>query len=84
MNLRQEYPFNEALDDLECFIDKYVTHQDIKDEFNEIFNEARAKQSVPMRGIHKKFLDYVEEHKLYEPYTESEQEMIDDLIHFWC
>lgn len=84
MQLRQDYPYDEALDDLETFIDKCVIHQHVKDEFREIFDSARQQKTVPMRGIHKKFINYVEEHKLYDPYTEEDKETIDDLIHFWC
>ena len=83
MNLRKDYPYDEALDDLEKFINRHVHHENVRREFFEILNESRYRRTVPMRGIHEKFIKYTKKYELYSPYTDDEKEMIDDLIHFW-
>jgi hypothetical protein len=84
MQLRQDYPYSEALNDFENFIDKQVVHQYMKDEFKEIIDSSRQKKTVPMRGLQDKLMKYRKKYSLYTPFTPEEREMMDDLIHFWC
>ena len=84
MSLRNEYPYDEALNDFENFIEKQVIHQHIKNEFNEIINSARQDKTVPMRGLQVKLMKYRKEYCLYTKFTSQEREMMDNLIHFWC
>jgi len=83
MKLRQNYPYNEALDDFERFIEKYISHQDVKDEFNETISYARKKKTVPMKGLHDRLMKYRKQHQAYTSFTAEEREMMDDLMHFW-
>lgn len=84
MQLRQDYPYNEALDDLDSFIEKHIVHQDVKGEFKGIIEYARQQKTVPMRGLQDKLMKYRKIYSLYTPFTPEEREMMDDLIHFWC
>lgn len=83
MSLRKDYPYNEALDDLEEFINKHVVHEEHRNVLLEIINESRHRKTVPMRGIHEKFIEYVREYKINSALLSDEAEMIDELMHFW-
>lgn len=84
MKLRQNYPYNEALDDFECFIEKHVTDQVVKDELKGVIDDARQRKTVPMRGLHSKYVKYRKKSQNYTTFTPEEREMMDDLIQFWC
>lgn len=78
-----EFPYEQALNDLEIFLNRVVMDQNIKNEFKLIIADARQRKTVPIRGIHEKLMQYRKEYKEYILFTDDEKEMIDNLLHFW-
>ena len=83
MQLREDYPYHEAIRDLKFFFDKQIKNPEIRAEFDKILDACFEEKTVAMRGIHEKFIRYLKEHHLYEPYTSDEEKMMSELLHFW-
>ncbi|WP_120512567.1 hypothetical protein [Photobacterium salinisoli] len=71
------------LDDLERLIERIVLHENEKNELMSIISDARVRQTVPIRGIHQKIMDYRRKYSLYNPFTATEEKMIEKLLCFW-
>ena len=84
MGLRTDYPYHEALNDLRVFFEKRIIHSDVKAELNEELDASFKRKTVPMRYLFDRFIKYTSEHKLFDPYSEEEEKMIDELLHFWA
>ena len=83
MELKKEYPYNEAIYDFLVFLKRVVDEQKCLDEFTEILEDANKRQTFPMRGLHEKLMSYRKEHSDYKIFTMQEKEMIENLMHFW-
>ena len=84
MDLREDYLYEEAVNDLRRFFEKRIIHSDVKAELNEELDASLERKTVPMRYLFDRFIKYTSEHKLFDPYTEEEERMIDELLHFWA
>lgn len=78
-----ELPYDQALNDLEIFLDRIVIDQNINNEFKSIITDARQRKTVPIRGIHEKLMQYRKEYNEFIPFTDDEKEMLDNMMHFW-
>jgi hypothetical protein len=83
MYLRNDYPYNEALDDLVTFFKLRIKNDFRKKELLGYLETCRREKTVTFRYIYEKFIEYTNENKDYEELTDKDKEMIDDLFHFW-
>ncbi len=83
VTMRTDYPYDLAISDLREFLARRVTHSNVLSEFQEELDSSLKRKTVPMRFIFEKFIKYTNEHKQFVPYTKDEEDMIDDLFHFW-
>lgn len=83
IQLRNSYPYNEALDDLVEFFNRRIKNDFRKKELLGYLEKCRKEKTVTFRYIYEKFIEYTNENKDYEELTDKDREMIDDLFHFW-
>lgn len=83
MGLRNDYPYDEALDDIEDFFNRRVKDESSKSQLIELLGKCRPAKRVPFRHIHNEYIKYTNEKKDYAPLSEDDKKMIDDLFHFW-
>lgn len=83
MGLRKDYPYMEANNDFWELAKRVVKDEEVLEEFRVIFGEAKANKTFPMRGLHKKLMDYRKKSGNYINFTQDERDMIEDLLHFW-
>lgn len=83
MHLRNDYPYNEALDDLVAFFKLRIKNDFRKKELLGYLEKCRREKTVTFRYIYEKFIVYTNESKDYKKLTVKDKEMIDDLFHFW-
>jgi len=83
MSLRIDYPYDEAVNDLRVFFDNRIIHSDVKAELNRELDASLKRKTVPMRYLFDQFIRYTNEHKLFDPYTNEEEKLINELLHFW-
>lgn len=83
MGLKEDYPFDEAIDDLERFINRIVVHEEVKKEFEDLFLRCRKEKIIPMRWVNVRLSEYRKEYKAYESFTDKEKKMLEAMMHFW-
>lgn len=83
MRLRKDYPYDEAINDLANYVEKHIFHDAEKEEFKALLDECRKENRVPMRQINLKISEYRKKYKSYTSHSESEKEMMEDLMYFW-
>lgn len=83
MSSRTDYPYDEALDDLEALVGKYVSDSTTNKELMDYLKLCRSNKTVTFRYIHEQIMNYRKEFSDYRKFDESESEMISDLMHFW-
>ncbi len=83
MNIRKDYPYNDALDDLERFFKTHIKDPKTLTNFLECLSKCRINQTVSFRYIHEELMAYRKSFSDYFDYSETEDQMIDDLFYFW-
>lgn len=83
MALRTDYPYDEALDDITDFIERRVKNAKSKQEILDYLKKCRQGKTVTFRYIHEQYIKYANENQDYLPISEQDNNMIDDLFHFW-
>lgn len=82
--LREDYPYNEAIDDLISFFKERMTNQEELEKMLDLLEECRKNQHLPMRHINVEFGKYLKNNPQdSKPLSEQENEMLGDLMHFW-
>ncbi len=84
MDLRTDYPCDEAVNDLRVFFLNHISDEKVRAEFNELLDEALESKSLPMRHINHKFFEYRKENNSYTRFSADERSMMEDLMHFWA
>ncbi|AWF82448.1 hypothetical protein BTJ40_17375 [Microbulbifer sp. A4B17] len=83
MSNRKDYPYNEAIDDLEIFFKKNIKNQESCRKFLDYLGVCRKNKRLGFRYVHEELMKYRKEYSDYFMYTPEEREMIDDLLYFW-
>jgi len=83
MEQSSELTEKQALDSIELLIERIVIHENELSEFRKILNDARMRNTVPIRGIQEKLISYRECHKLYTPFTNQERKVLHEAMELW-
>ncbi|GLQ74338.1 hypothetical protein [Vibrio penaeicida] len=83
MKLRQSYPIQEAIRDLETIFDKTVTDADFRKELQIILDLSKKSGRLPFRSIFEKFIAQRKKNQFYSDLPDEDKEIIEDLFHFW-
>lgn len=83
MSNRSDYPYLEAIEDLENFVQKYISDAQEKKEIMEYLEICRINKTVTFRHIHELIMNYRKKFADYRIFSQSDREMIQDLMHFW-
>ena len=83
MQLRSDYPYDEALEDITDFFNRRVKDESTKSELFELLEKCRKAKRVSFRNIHNQYIKYTNDKKDYAPLSDEDKKMIDDLFHFW-
>lgn len=82
--LREDYPYNEAIDDLISFFEEQITNKEELKKMLDLLEDSRRKHYLPMRYINVEFGKYLKNNpKDSKPLSKQENEMLGDLMHFW-
>ncbi|MGF1725255.1 hypothetical protein [Photobacterium nomapromontoriensis] len=83
MGMRNDYPYQEAISDLEKIFDKSISDKKVRREMQDLLDKCREKKSVPMRYIYEKFIKYRRDTSDFTDASDEDKKTIDDLFHFW-
>jgi len=83
LTVRDSYPYDEAVNDLEIFFKKNIKDAGALDDLLNYLDKCRQSQSVSFRYIHERLMRYRKDFSDYFEYTEDEDRMIDALFYFW-
>lgn len=82
--LRNDYPYSEAIDDLISFFKERITNQEELKKMLDFLEECRKNKNLPMRFINVEFGKYLKNNPQdCKPLSKQEDEMLEDLMHFW-
>lgn len=81
--MREDYPYNEALDDLIIFFKKHIKKQDILNELMDLINGCREEKMVSIRAIYETYSKYRKNYNDKFPCSPEEDQMWKDLLYFW-
>ncbi len=83
MSLRDDYPYDEAITDLEKIFDKTISDPCFRQEMQITLDKCRQAQSIPIRSIFERFIVYRKKTGDLTDLPQKDKELIDDLFHFW-
>jgi hypothetical protein len=83
MSQSADYPLNKALFDLEVFFRKHITRPDELKKFLGYLDECKDEGQIGFRFIHEELMNYRKKYSDYFPFTDSERQMMDDLLYFF-
>lgn len=81
--MRENYPYNEALDDLTIFFKKHIKDEIFLKKMLLVLDQSRERKTVPIRGIHEEFMQYRKKNTDYFSFSNDETKMWDDLLGIW-
>lgn len=81
--MRNDYTYDEALDDLINFFKKNIKHDKELKNMLMSLEHYREQKTVAVRSIFEKYMQYVKKYNDTTPYTPEEKKMWDDLFYFW-
>lgn len=83
MNDREDYLFDDAINDLEVFFRKHITYNNELCRFIEYLNDCKEVQRIGFRFLHEELMAYRMRYSDYFTFSEKERKMIQDLFYFW-
>mgnify|MGYP000492079612 CR=1 FL=1 len=83
MTLRTDYPFDEALYDINDFINRRINNKNTKRELMDYLGKCRKGKIVSFRYIYEQYIKYTNDYTDFSPLSDDDKDMIDDLFHFW-
>ncbi|MAZ87638.1 MAG: hypothetical protein CL693_08330 [Cellvibrionaceae bacterium] len=83
MALRTDYPYDEALSDIENLFRRTVKDEASRKDLLNYIEKCKKQKTVTFRHIHEKYVKYTNDYKDYPTLSSKDKEMIDDLFHFW-
>lgn len=83
MVTRSDYPYQEAISDLEIFFKSHIKDDKTLQELLNHLNECKRSNQVDFRCIYERFMKYRKDFSDYSTFSKKEKDMIEDLFYFW-
>ncbi|MCX2831880.1 hypothetical protein [Microbulbifer thermotolerans] len=83
MATRPDYPYQEAILDLENFFKSHIKDDQTLHELLNHLDECKLNNQVDFRYIHERFMKYRKDFSDYSTFSKKEKDMIEDLFYFW-
>ena len=83
MSHRDDYPYDEALNDIKSFIYQRVKCNAEKSKLFKYLDVCREKKIVTFRYIYQEISNIPTENRNLTPLSNDEKDMISDLFYFW-